>query len=114
MKRNMIPFKSKGLKKEDGSVVDHGDLGSLQYEVFSRGVIHIFDGKRTFKKDCNILQDELENIDFRKLDENKEIQIDGSGDNDHLVFKKKDGEIEVCLRERGIEVINKLKSILRR
>jgi hypothetical protein len=44
----------------------------------------------------------------------EEILISGSGENDHLVFSKEDGELTISLRKRDFEIIGKLKGILSR
>ena len=105
---------SKGPKKSlDGKIVDHGTLGKLEYEVYERGVIHIFDkdGLR-FKKDIYIFEDDIKSIKFEKLPDGTEHIINGSGDNDHLVFTKENGDIKISLKRREFEALGLLKSIL--
>ena len=126
MTKKVIPFikpdpilkapvlSSAGPKKsDDGIILDHGTLGKLDYEVYERGVIHIFDkdGLR-FKKDISIFEDEIKKIDFEKLSDGKQSLINGSGDNDHLVFLKENGDIKISLKRREFESLALLKSIL--
>jgi hypothetical protein len=77
---------SMGPKKSlDGKIVDHGTLGILEYEVYERGVIHIFTGHAAppkdlrFKKDINYFEDEIKKFDFEKLPDGEEYIIQGSG-----------------------------------
>jgi len=125
MSKKVIPFiksgqqqspvlSSMGPKKSlDGKIVDHGTLGKLEYEVYERGVIHIFDkdGLR-FKKDIYIFEDEIKNFNLEKYPDGDSHIIDGSGDNDHLVFMKENGDIKITLKRREFEAIGLLKSIL--
>ena len=129
MKRNLIPFKkfpqSQGpLVSEDGEIVDHGDLGVyLKYEIYKRGVIHIFEDpfkkvpvldKRglIFKKDITLFEKALEGLHFETLLEGCSHKIPGSGDNDDLVFEKTNGDINIYLKKKGFTAIETLKDIL--
>ena len=116
MATKVIPFKSAGEKKdsEDGACVDHGTLGDLKYEVYKRGVIHIFDDTTIFKKDCGIFEDEVSKIDFTAMGDGDQHVIKGSGDNDDLVFMCDNDEIKISLTKKGLTVIEKLKSVLRK
>jgi len=100
-------------KSNDGKIVDHGTLGKLEYEVYERGVIHIFDkdGLR-FKKDIYNFEDEIKKINFEQLSDGGQRHIDGSGDNDHLVFTKENGDIKISLKRREFEALGLLKAIL--
>ena len=111
---NPVPLSSMGPKNSnDGKIVDHGTLGKLDYEVYERGVIHIFDkdGLR-FKKDIYIFEDEIKKVNFEKLCDGEQNVINGSGDNDHLVFTKENGDIKISLKRREFEALGLLKSIL--
>ena len=113
MKGELIPFKSKGPKtKNKENIVDHGQIGELNYEVYARGVLHIFDKKLKFKKDCAMFDVELDKLDFEKLKESQEYLITGSGDNDDLAFKKENGDIKLILKAKEFEIITKLKNII--
>ena len=125
MSKKVIPFiksgqqqspvlSSMGPKKSlDGKIVDHGTLGKLEYEVYERGVVHIFDkGGLRFKKDIYIFEDEIKKVNFVKLSDGEQQIIDGSGDNDHLVFTKENGDIKISLKRREFEVLGLLKAIL--
>jgi hypothetical protein len=126
MSKKVIPFikpgqsaggapalSSMGPKKsDDGKIVDHGTLGKLDYEVYDRGVIHIFDKDMRFKKDINIFEDEIKKIDFDGMLDGDEHVINGSGDNDHLAFTKENGDIKISLKRREFEALGLLKSIL--
>lgn len=109
---------SKGPKNSgDGKIVDHGVLGDLNYEIYERGVIHIFNDNRPgpgtlrFKKDLYIFEDEIKKVDFNKMID-VGYEIKGSGDNDHLVFSKENGEIKISLKKREFEIMDTLKNIL--
>ena len=110
----LLKFKSNGKKalNTDGEVVDHGTIGNLQYEVYKRGVIHIFKNDLKFKKDCDSFEIELEALDFDSMKCGSKFIIKGSGDNDHLIFEYADNEIILGLEKRGQNIINKLKSIV--
>lgn len=116
---NPVHLSSMGPKNSnDGKIVDHGTLGKLNYEVYERGVIHIFNDNRPgpdtlrFKKDIYIFEDEIKKIDFEKLSDGEQSIINGSGDNDHLVFTKENGDIKISLKRREFEALGLLKSIL--
>lgn len=111
---------SKGPKNSgDGKIVDHGALGDLHYEIYERGVIHVFNDNRPgpdtlrFKKDLYIFEDEVKRVEFDKMGDG-EYLIKGSGDNDHLVFSKENGEIKISLKKREFEIMATLKNILNR
>ena len=111
----MIPFVSKGkktTKKDDGKILDHGKIGNLDYEIYSRNVIHIFDKKLKFKKTMDSFEEEMNSHDFEKLKEGEQIIMRGSGDNDHLVFERKNGDLEISLKKRTFNTLEKLKDIL--
>jgi len=116
----VIPFEtntkpSKASKSRDGTVIEDGKIGTLSYEVYDRGVIHVFDKRnRMFKKDCGMFEDEMDKLNLDTLGVGKETVIKGSGANDHLIFKNKDGEINITLRKRGHSMVEKLKGILER
>lgn len=111
--RTALPLNSQGSKKtSDGDVLDHGTIGELKYEIYKRGVIHIFNDKCRFKKDINLFEDEINKIDFDNMSD--DIVISGSGENDHLIFSKTDGELTIGLKKRDFEIIGKLKDILSR
>ncbi len=111
-----IPFVSKGKGKstpQDGTIADHGKIGNLDYEVFTRGVLHIKDGKGLcFKKDPEIFEEELEKIDFSQVSEGQEMVIVGSGDNDDLIMTVKDDEIVLSLRRKEFSIIRKLRDLI--
>jgi len=119
--KNVIPFlvNSRGAKKSnDGSIIDHGDIGDLKFEVYSRNdrfrVIHIFNAKKTalFKKDAEDFRDAIDAINFEDMADGTEHVIEGSGDNDDLIFTCVSGEIKLNIRRKGLSVIDKLKSII--
>lgn len=109
----MLKFIDKGRKKTvDGDISSHGKLGDLDYKIYDRGVIHIYKDNLLFKKNMDVFQDEIDEIDFDKLKEGKSHILHGSGDNDYMVFTRKDGDIEVSLKKRTYDIIEKLKNIL--
>ena len=114
----VLSFVSKGAKakenNEDGTVVDHGKIGNLDYSVLSRGVIHITDGKQTFKKDPDLFEEKLEELDFTKITEGTPFTIEGSGDNADLIFSLKDGDIHLSLKAKEFGIVRKLRDIISR
>ena len=110
-----LALDSKGPKPSlDGAIVDHGKLGDLDYEIYGRGVIHIFDKNFRFKKDIYAFETEVRSFNFQKLDEGQGFEIQGSGDNDHLEFTKDNGDIKISLKKRDFDAITMLKNILAR
>lgn len=116
MTKALIPFKSKGAKKDstDGAILDHGELGSLKYEVYERGVIHIFDDNLMCHKDISRFEDEISRINFDEIEDGDSITVMGSGDTDNLIFRCVDGEMKIELSRRGFGAIEKLKTILKK
>lgn len=117
--KKTLSFVSKGkpsaLKNmtADGTVVDHGLIGDLKYDLYSRGVIHIKDKKGLcFKKDPDNFEEALEDIDFATMSEEEEALIPGSGDNDDLILAIKDGEIVLSLRKKEFKLIRKLRDLI--
>jgi len=115
--RKVIPLISKGRKllSNDGPIDDHGMIGNLKYEVYRRGVIHIFDDRgHKFKKNSEAFEDVMDEIQsiIEDLQEGQNHTILGSGDNDHLVFTRKNGDIDLSLKKRTFETIEKLRSII--
>jgi hypothetical protein len=115
--KKTLTFVSKGqtgsTDDPDGLVADHGKIGNLNYKVYSRGVIHITDGKLTFKKDPDIFEEKLEEINFEDMSDGDEKIINGSGDNDNLVMALKEGELEISLRKKEFGIIRKLRGLIR-
>jgi len=108
-----LSLDSKGPKvSKDGKIVDHGTLAQFDYEVYDRGVIHIFNMDLRFKKDIYIFEDEIKKIKFEKMSDGETHIIQGSGDNDHLVFTKQNGDVQITLKSRDFEAVTLLKSIL--
>ena len=118
--QNVIPFKSLGSKKGSNStrsnIIDHGNIGSLEYEVFSRGVIHIIDkkSKLTFKKSCSLFEDDLEKISFDKMSAGDTRVLLGSGDNCDLIFTSNGEDIKLSLKKKEFSVITNLKNLLKK
>jgi hypothetical protein len=118
----VIPFRQSKMTADvtKATMVESGDIGDLQYEVYQRNnsfaVVHIFDKKRlsVFKKDAAIFEDELAKLKFNEMNEGDTIVMKGSGDNDDLVFKFENGELLISLKRRGFDVLEKLKSVLKR
>jgi len=105
---------SKGAKDtKEGEIIDHGSFDKLIYNIYKRGIIKISDELgHVFKKDINIFETEVLKIDFAGMMEGQKITINGSGDNDHLVFSRVNGDISIDLHKREFAAIEKLRGIL--
>lgn len=114
-KKTVIPFickkNTKSAKKEDSSILEQGDFGSLKYTVYKRGVIHITDGKLTFKKDPDIFQDFVRNTNFSK---SKKVTIPGSGDNADLILTSNGDDFKATLNKKEFKLISKMKDIIKK
>ncbi len=114
-KKNVLEFKSKrkvSKKSREQNVVEEGKISGLTYKVFKRGVVHITDGKLLFKKDCDLFEDAINELDLNSLKEDDVKKIPGSGDNDTLIFTCKDGDIVISLERPEFSMMAKLKSII--
>jgi hypothetical protein len=113
--RKIVPFLPKGGKPDtqDG-ILEQGTIGNLSYEVYKRGNIHIFDKARTtiFKKDCGLFEDALADAKIDKMSDGDSREIKGSGDNDTLVFKCVNGDIEWSLKKRSYPMLERLHGLL--
>ena len=114
---NIVRFSSKGpIKKvddvDDGEIIDHGKLGNLSYEVYKRGVIHIFTKSLKFKKDCDLFEDEINDLELEEMEVGDHKMMKGSGDNDHLMFEHGEDGIVIKLEKRGHDLVAKLKSLI--
>jgi len=115
----LIPFARGNSSKTtgdpaEGVIVERGtigDGGSLHWEVFSIGTIHIDDGPLTFKKDCDLFEDELNTVPD-DLSDGEEHVIPGSGDNDDLVISCIQGKYLLSVRKRGLGIISKLREVI--
>jgi hypothetical protein len=105
---------SRGAKDtKEGEIIDHGAFDKLSYEIYRRGIIKISDELgHVFKKDINIFETEVLKIDFAGMTEGQKIMINGSGDNDHLVFSRVNGDVSIELHKREFAAIEKLRGIL--
>lgn len=108
----VVPFKKQPAKDESGVVIETGTLGNTSYKIYKRGVIHIYDGKLTFKKNMDEFEKVLNAIDFDEIQDGDTHVIKGSGDNDNLVFTRKDGDFVISLEKRGFDTIQKLRGLL--
>lgn len=110
-----LPQKTSRVDKESG-IDEKGKIGDLDIVVYDRGIIHIFNEKKypglKFKKDPELFEEEIEDIDFNKLNEDDSLTIEGCGDNDHLVLTIKDGEVIPSLKKREHGVIKKIKEFI--
>lgn len=116
-KKNVLNFKPKkkvSRQEKKKNVLDEGKLGDLEYKIYSRGVIHIFDSdeKFLFKKDCVLFEETMNELNLNSLIEGNCRKITGSGDNDTLVFTCNNGDIIISLEKPEYEMISKLKEIL--
>lgn len=113
----VLPFIDGGKSKvakmpKTDQILDQGQIGPLAYQINALGVIHMEHEGLHFKKDISMFEDELNKLELHKLKDGEELVVKGSGDNDDLVFLKKQGDIEVLLRVKPFETIEKLKKIL--
>lgn len=117
--KKLLEFKSKkgsGRRNSpaNGPILDEGILGKLKYRVFKRGVIHIFNSAETllFKKDCDVFESDVDKLKLNDLSDGNSSKIEGSGDNDTLIFSCKNGDIEIKLEKRSYGMLTRLKKIL--
>jgi len=116
--KKILKFQSKsGEGRKDppkGEIIDEGTLGELKYRVFKRGNIHIFNKAETllFKKDCDVFDSEVDKLNLNNLRDGESVKIEGSGENDTLVFACVKGDIEISLEKRAYNMLTKLKKIL--
>jgi len=112
-KNKIIAFKqSNGPSPSD--IIESGEIGDLNYAIYKRGVIHIFDKKneRLFKKDPDVFEQEITKLKLNELTEGQTVSIQGSGDNDDLVFKCLKGDIVISLEKKEYGMVNKLKQLI--
>lgn len=114
----VIPFRK--IPKEgdvkEGNVMESGTIGDkpyeLEWELYTYGTIHIFQGDLRFKKDCDKFADELEKVPLNLKPGEKHV-IKASGDNDDLVIEAdQQGNYILILTRKGIGVIEKLKGLV--
>lgn len=98
--------------EDNDDVIESGRVGDLNYEVFRRGNIHIYDKKLRFKKDAELFEEEFRKLNFDAMKDDEKHVLKGCGDNDDLVFTKTDGEIKMFLKKRSFETISKLFDII--
>lgn len=118
MTKKILEFRSKKPSSRkspaNGPIADEGTLGKLKYRVFKRGVIHIFNNAETllFKKDCDVFESEVDKLKLNSLKNGESVKIEGSGDNDTLIFSCKNDDIEIRLEGISYGMLTKLKKIL--
>ncbi len=110
-----IPKEGSKRTAADGAVLEEGKFGKLNYKVFKRGVIHIFNNTKTllFKKDCELFETEIDKMNLNNLKDEDVEKMVGSGDNDNLVFTCVKGDLIMSLEKREYSMLTKLKSILK-
>lgn len=115
-KTEIIPFTFLGVSAKDKKegIIEKGTISDVNYEVYSRGTIHIFDDKKNtlFKKDCELFEETIDKLNLNSLSEGDVRKIPGSGDNDTLIFTCENGDIKISLEKPEYGVITKLKKIL--
>jgi hypothetical protein len=117
-KNNVVPFlttKKSTKKDKENGIIEKGSFGELNYTVYSRGVIHLFDkeNKNLFKKDCDLFENAIDKLNLNSLSEGDVRKIPGSGDNDTLVFTCVNGDIKLSLEKPEYNTVAKLKKILK-
>jgi len=110
----ILPMIKKNDKKTQPDILETGCIGKLTYAIFKRGVIHISDDTKTFKKDCDLFEDEIKKLKVDDLLENDTSRISGSGDNCDLVFTCTGDDIELSLEKKGYPTIRKLRDLLKK
>lgn len=123
---NTIPFttrppstESDVMRDEEGIFIEEEILGGVTIRTYNRdgiGVVHVFgdDKKVRFKKDPVGFDKALDGLNLEGLEDGKEEKIEGSGDNPDMIFKKKNGEIEIFLRRKQYKAIAKLRDVISR
>jgi len=111
-----VPKKESKKVNPDGIVIEEGKLGELSYTVYKRGVIHLAEksGKLLFKKDCELFEAEVDKMNLNDLKDGDVEKMEGSGDNDNLVFTCVKGDIVMSLESREYGLLTKLKGILKK
>jgi len=113
----IIPFTAQNVpekNKKDG-IIEEGTFSDLNYKIYNRGTIHIFDDKKKalFKKDCELFEEAIDKLNLNSLSEGEIRKIPGSGDNDTLIFTCEGGDIKISLEKPEYGAIIKLKKILK-
>ena len=114
MRKNILSFKGKGKTSETPKVdiLDKSKFGKLDYTLYRKGSIHITDGKLTFKKDPDIFEDQVEELDLNNMTNGERKVIEGSGDNPNLVFTCNGDNISMKLETKGYPLVDKLMGVL--
>ena len=88
-------------------------ISGLRFHITKYHTVHIHSNAGClFKKDISIFEQELDDLKLEELDIGQSHIIKGSGDNDHLVFTRTDDDIQISLKKRGFETIEKVKNLL--
>jgi len=108
----LLPFRGGKLNPAkdtaEGTIVESGTIGDLNWEVYSYGTIHIMQNGRVFKKDCDLFEKELDEVPDNAL----RHVIKGSGDNDNLVITQVDGEYVAHVEKSGHMIVEKLRELV--
>ena len=89
------------LDKEQALETDSGFLENLKYKVYGKwNTIHIYEGNKVFKKDCDRFEEAFEKINIEDLLNKKEVTIEGSGDNADLLVTTLNGEVSLRLKDK--------------
>lgn len=108
----VMPFKT---KRAQDNVTDSGAFGPLKYEIYDKWrTIHLIDGNKVFKKDCDCFESQIDKSGIDSLKEGESVTIEGSGDNANLIITLKDGELAMRLEDKVRSLTQKLQSILDR
>lgn len=114
---NIIPIRGlrgRGGKPTDDTIVESGTIGekpALKWDVHKYGTIHIHDKGLTFKKDCDLFEEELDKVPVDLKPGDRHV-IKASGDNDDLIIENVDGEYRLSLTKRGCAVVEKLRQLV--
>jgi hypothetical protein len=118
MSGKILPFKGdntkeKELKEKNPNLTDSGKFGDLSFEVYDKWqTIHLIEKNMVFKKDCEIFEDQFDEIDFELMKEGETAKIEGSGDNADLIITIKEGDAALHLENKKLPGIRRLKNLL--
>jgi hypothetical protein len=114
--KKTIPFGVPKSKRKLG-ITDSGEFGNLKFEIYDKWrTIHLIEEgtkrNKVFKKDCDLFEEQFEDIDFDDMSDGDTAKVEGSGDNADLIITVKDGEIVMHLESKDIPTLRRFKNLL--